>query len=94
MPNLAGVLEATCHCPAARLRHQTRKRAHQTTEPSTSDASGTHDRFSRCHHGASNAPLRLARIMLKNFRAMATRFDNHAYIFHGTVIVASIRLRS
>jgi transposase len=29
---------------------------------------------------------------LKNFRAVATRFDKRAYIFHGTVTVASIRL--
>lgn len=29
---------------------------------------------------------------LKNFRAVATRFDRRAYIFHGTVTVASIRL--
>lgn len=28
---------------------------------------------------------------LKNFRAVATRFDKRAYIFHGTVTVASIR---
>ncbi|MEV3993585.1 IS5 family transposase [Streptomyces sp. NPDC049837] len=30
---------------------------------------------------------------LKSFRAVATRFDQRAYVFHGTVIVASIRLR-
>lgn len=29
---------------------------------------------------------------LKNFRAVATRFDKRAYVFHGTVIVASIRV--
>ena len=29
---------------------------------------------------------------LKNFRAVATRFDKRAYVFHGTVTVASIRL--
>ncbi|WP_096215222.1 IS5 family transposase [Streptomyces sp. 2323.1] len=29
---------------------------------------------------------------LKNFRAVATRFDKRAYVFHGTVVVASIRL--
>ncbi|MEV5942340.1 transposase, partial [Streptomyces sp. NPDC051994] len=29
---------------------------------------------------------------LKNFRAVATRFDKRAYIFHGTVTVAAIRL--
>lgn len=29
---------------------------------------------------------------LKNFRAVATRFDRRAYIFHGTVTLASIRL--
>ncbi|MCX4649399.1 MULTISPECIES: IS5 family transposase [unclassified Streptomyces] len=29
---------------------------------------------------------------LKNFRAVATRFDKRAYVFHGTVAVASIRL--
>ncbi|MFF3660395.1 IS5 family transposase [Streptomyces olivochromogenes] len=29
---------------------------------------------------------------LKNFRAVATRFDKRGYIFHGTVTVASIRL--
>jgi transposase len=29
---------------------------------------------------------------LKNFRAVATRFDERAYVFHGTVTVAAIRL--
>lgn len=29
---------------------------------------------------------------LKSSRAVATRFDKRAYVFHGTVIVASIRL--
>ncbi|WP_405891710.1 IS5 family transposase [Streptomyces sp. NBC_00133] len=29
---------------------------------------------------------------LKNFRAVATRYDKRAYIFHGTVTVAAIRL--
>ncbi|MGQ4389044.1 IS5 family transposase [Streptomyces sp. SAS_270] len=29
---------------------------------------------------------------LKNFRAVATRFDKRAYVFHGTITVASIRL--
>ncbi|WP_107115288.1 IS5 family transposase [Streptomyces sp. 4F] len=29
---------------------------------------------------------------LKNCRAVATRYDKRAYIFHGTIIVASIRL--
>jgi hypothetical protein len=59
MPNLAGVLEATCHCPAVRPRHQTCIRAHQTKIPSTSDASGTHDRFSRRHHGAATRHINL-----------------------------------
>ncbi|MEH6372969.1 transposase [Streptomyces sp. KLMMK] len=30
---------------------------------------------------------------LKNFRAVATRFDKRAYVFQGTVTVAAIRLR-
>jgi transposase len=29
---------------------------------------------------------------LKNIRAVATRFDKRAYVFHGTLTVASIRL--
>ncbi len=29
---------------------------------------------------------------LKNFRAVATRFDKRAYVFQGTVTVAAIRL--
>jgi transposase len=29
---------------------------------------------------------------LKNFRAIATRYDKRGYVFHGTVTVASIRL--
>ncbi len=29
---------------------------------------------------------------LKNFRAVATRFDKRAYVFHGTVPMAAIRL--
>lgn len=29
---------------------------------------------------------------LKHFRAVATRFDKRAYVFHGTVTAASIRL--
>ncbi|AJC58773.1 IS1647-like transposase [Streptomyces sp. 769] len=29
---------------------------------------------------------------MKNFRAVATRFDERAHIFHGTVTVAAIRL--
>ena len=29
---------------------------------------------------------------LKNFQAVTRRFDKHAYILHGTVVVASIRL--
>jgi transposase len=29
---------------------------------------------------------------LKMFRAVATRFDKRAYVFHGTVTVAAIRL--
>lgn len=29
---------------------------------------------------------------LRNFRAVATRFDKRAYLFHGTVTVALIRL--
>ncbi|GAB2749067.1 hypothetical protein GCM10010442_79970 [Kitasatospora kifunensis] len=29
---------------------------------------------------------------LKHFRAVATRYDKRAYVFHGTVTVASIRL--
>jgi transposase len=28
----------------------------------------------------------------KGFRAVATRFDKRAYVFHGTVTVAAIRL--
>lgn len=28
---------------------------------------------------------------LKNFQAVATRFDKRAYVFHGTVTIASIR---
>ena len=30
---------------------------------------------------------------LKGFRAVATRYDKRAYVFHGTVTVAAIRLR-
>lgn len=30
---------------------------------------------------------------LKNFRAVATRFDKRAYVFYSTVIVVSIRPR-
>lgn len=30
---------------------------------------------------------------LKNFRAVATKYDERACVFHGTVIVAAIRLR-
>jgi hypothetical protein len=30
---------------------------------------------------------------LTNFRAVATRYDKRAYVFHGTVTVAAIRLR-
>jgi transposase len=29
---------------------------------------------------------------LKNFRAVATRYDKRAYVFHGTVTVTAIRL--
>jgi transposase len=29
---------------------------------------------------------------LKSFRAVATRYDKRAYIFHGTVTVAATRL--
>jgi transposase len=29
---------------------------------------------------------------IKNFRAVATRFDKRAYVFHGTVTVVAIRL--
>lgn len=29
---------------------------------------------------------------LKHFRAVATRYDKRAYVFHGTVTMASIRL--
>jgi transposase len=29
---------------------------------------------------------------LKNFSAVATRYDKGAYVFHGTVVVAAIRL--
>ncbi|MEV5177538.1 transposase, partial [Streptomyces flaveolus] len=29
---------------------------------------------------------------LKGFRAVATRFDKRAYVFHGTVTVTAIRL--
>ncbi len=29
---------------------------------------------------------------LKNYRAVATRFDKRAYVFHGSVTVASVRL--
>ncbi|GGR70170.1 IS5 family transposase [Streptomyces roseolus] len=29
---------------------------------------------------------------LKNFRAVATRYDKRAYVFHGTVALAAIRL--
>lgn len=29
---------------------------------------------------------------LKHFRAVATRYDKRAYVFHGTVTIASIRL--
>lgn len=32
--------------------------------------------------------------VLKNFRAVATRFDKRAYVFHGTVTLASPRLAS
>lgn len=28
---------------------------------------------------------------LKNFRAVATRYDKRAYVFHGTVTLATIR---
>jgi transposase len=29
---------------------------------------------------------------LKHFRAVATRYDKRAYVFHGAVTVASLRL--
>jgi transposase len=29
---------------------------------------------------------------IKHFRAVATRYDKRAYVFHGTVTAASIRL--
>ncbi|GHE80311.1 hypothetical protein GCM10018782_62010 [Streptomyces griseoaurantiacus] len=32
-------------------------------------------------------------IRLKNSRAVATRYDKRAYVFHGTITAAAIRLR-
>lgn len=31
-------------------------------------------------------------MQLKNFRAVATRYNKRAYIFHGTAALAAIRL--
>ncbi len=63
---------------------------------------GPHDRKSR---GAGGRPTGFDKTIykrsnevertistLKGFRAVATRFDKRAYIFHGTVTVAAIRL--
>lgn len=50
---------------------------------------------------AGAAPTRSARgeggrcgaEVLKNSRAVATRYDKRAYVFHGTVTIAAVRLR-
>jgi transposase len=48
--------------------------------------------FDRGIYRRRNAVERTINRRLKIFRAVATRYDKRAYVFHGTVTVASIRL--
>lgn len=44
----------------------------------------------RCRSAAQDAASSQAEI--NHFRAVATRYDKRAHVFHGTVTVASLRL--
>ncbi len=48
--------------------------------------------FDKTIHKRRNEVERRTINALKNFQAVATRFDKRAYVLHDTVIVASIRL--
>jgi transposase len=54
-------------------------------------AGGRPPSFDRAAYKRRNEIERLIN-RLKGFRAVATRYDKRAYVFHGTVTVAAIRL--
>lgn len=80
---------------SSRRNHRSlRKRHIRHTIPEPKDKRANRGRptgFERDHYRRRNEAERTIN-RLKNSRAVATRYDKRAYVFHGTVTAAAIRL--
>ncbi|GGP81778.1 hypothetical protein GCM10010278_70500 [Streptomyces melanogenes] len=61
------------------------------TPPGLGSRGGRPTSFDRARYSPRNEVERTVNA-LKGFRSVATRYDKRAYVFHGTVTLAAIRL--
>lgn len=74
-----------------RAQAEARGRDQQAHRQSRGSRGGRPAGFDRARYTRRNEVERTSNA-LKGFRAVATRFDKRAYVFHGTVTVTAIRL--